>query len=259
MLKKYYVEWMSFMSAATASALIMMILMLGVHIGISVQESSRDLGRQNVLAGEMHGLELKLGYELAGLRLQKMVEAEESLRELQREEIQEAKIRTAQIEAAEIEEQRKQEAEAAARAETLAAAQQRKEAEAAAAGTQLSSGDYTILQRIVQAEAGGCDIKGRILVANVVMNRVRSSQFPDNVRDVVYQKSQFSPVYDGSLDRCKVSTETKEAVDRALAGEDYSQGALYFMNRAASAAKNVRWFDGKLSYLFRHGAHEFYR
>jgi N-acetylmuramoyl-L-alanine amidase len=100
---------------------------------------------------------------------------------------------------------------------------------------------------------------GRILVANVVLNRVQSDEFPDNVTDVVYQKSQFSPVHDGNIDRCTVTDKTVEAVDRALAGEDYSQGALYFMNRSASYSRNVRWFDGKLTYLFQHGGHEFFR
>lgn len=123
----------------------------------------------------------------------------------------------------------------------------------------ISSGDYHILQRIVQAEAGNCDLTGRILVANVVMNRVQSGQFPNTVKDVVYQKSQFSPVSNGSIDRCTVSPQTREAVDRALAGEDYSKGALYFMNRAAAQKGAANWFDRKLTYLFQHGGHEFYK
>ena len=39
--------------------------------------------------------------------------------------------------------------------------------------------DYNVLLRIVQAEAGGCDMKGKILVANVILNRVESDEFPD--------------------------------------------------------------------------------
>lgn len=52
--------------------------------------------------------------------------------------------------------------------------------------------------KIVEAEAGSEDLNGRILVANVVLNRVKSELFPDCVTDVVYQHSngvyQFSPV-----------------------------------------------------------------
>lgn len=122
-----------------------------------------------------------------------------------------------------------------------------------------SQQDYEVLQRIVEAEAGICDTKGRILVANVVINRVRSSEFPNTITGVVYQKSQFSPVSNGSLNSCTVTPETVEAVDRALAGEDYSQGALYFMNRGRSRSGNVSWFDRSLTFLFQHERHEFFK
>lgn len=122
-----------------------------------------------------------------------------------------------------------------------------------------SNSDYRVLLKIVQAEAGICDTKGRILVANVILNRVKSDQFPDSIPGVVYEKYQFSPVIDGSIDTCKVTQKTIDAVDRALAGEDYSQGALYFMNRRTSAKKNVRWFDSRLEYLFKHENHEFFK
>lgn len=120
-------------------------------------------------------------------------------------------------------------------------------------------GDYQALLNIVQAEAGGCDSRGKILVANVVLNRVKSELFPNTITDVVYQKSQFSPVSNGSIHQVKVSESTKDCVDRALQGEDYSQGALYFMNRTASQAGNVSWFDQKLTFIFSHGAHEFFK
>lgn len=137
--------------------------------------------------------------------------------------------------------------------------QQIEEARTASAGIRCSEQDYELLKRIVQAEAGICDTKGRILVANVIMNRVRSEEFPNTITEVVYQKSQFSPVVDGRLYSCEVTQETVDAVNRALAGEDYSQGALYFMNRSRSGAHNVSWFDRNLTYLFQHDKHEFFR
>jgi len=141
---------------------------------------------------------------------------------------------------------------------------QQEEAREAAAGNgssgiSYSQKDYEVLQRIVEAEAGGCDAKGRILVANVIINRVKSQEFPNTVTGVVYQKSQFSPVGNGSLDSCTVTPETTEAVNRALAGEDYSQGALYFMNRGGSKKSNISWFDQSLTYLFQHDRHEFFK
>ena len=91
------------------------------------------------------------------------------------------------------------------------------------------------LLRIVEAEAGNEDEDGKLLVANVVLNRMDSELFPDTVTGVVLQKekgiSQFSPVANGSFYRVKVSEETISAVGRALMGEDISQGALYFAAR----------------------------
>ncbi len=94
---------------------------------------------------------------------------------------------------------------------------------------QLSEQDYDALLRIVEAEAGGEDEDGKLLVANVVLNRVNNESFPDTVTEVVMQKeqgvAQFSPTVDGRFQNVKVSQETYEAVERALYGEDISQGA----------------------------------
>ena len=127
---------------------------------------------------------------------------------------------------------------------------------------QLSDTDYNALLKIVEAEAGGEDENGKLLVANVVLNRVKSGIFPDTVTEVVYQREfgvcQFSPVSDGRINRVKVSEETKRAVDRAVYGEDIFQGALYFVARKAVAADKMQWFDNHLTWLFAYGGHEFF-
>lgn len=123
----------------------------------------------------------------------------------------------------------------------------------------LSPEEYQVLLRIVQAEAGTCDETGKLLVANVILNRIEDEEFPDTVTEVVYQKRQFSPVMNGSINTCKVTMETRNAVNRALQGEDPSEGALYFMNRSKSSSRNVRWFDTNLDFLFKHGDHEFFK
>lgn len=153
------------------------------------------------------------------------------------------------------------ETEESAAAEVQAAAEETAAAEEPAreAFTGYSDSDYNVLLRIVQAEAGNCDMEGRVMVANVILNRVESGSFPNTITKVVYQKHQFSPVANGSIKRCKVTAETVEAVERALAGEDLTDGALYFMNRRASSKKNASWFDRHLEFLFKHGNHEFFR
>lgn len=127
----------------------------------------------------------------------------------------------------------------------------------------LSKKDIEVLQRIVEAEATGEDVKGKILVANVILNRVNSSSFPDTVEKVVFQSSggtyQFSPIKDKRYWSVTISEDTKTAVNRVIAGEDYSQGALYFSARAKADKNSMKWFDENLIYLFRYGNHEFYK
>lgn len=126
----------------------------------------------------------------------------------------------------------------------------------------LEEDEYQTLLRIVEAEAGGEDITGKILVANVVLNRVESNQFPDTVRGVVFQKEnnmyQFSPIPDGRFNRVQISEETIEAVDRAINGEDLSQGALFFAARKSANPEKMKWFDNHLNRLFSYGGHEFF-
>lgn len=132
-----------------------------------------------------------------------------------------------------------------------------------AGGYHLSEKEYGILTRIVEAEAGNMDKKSKILVANVILNRMNHEEFPDTVEEVVFQNVngaiQFSPVADGRYYTVKITESTKESVDRALAGEDYSEGALYFMERSMSADSNVNWFDTCLTKLFKYQSHEFYK
>ncbi len=127
---------------------------------------------------------------------------------------------------------------------------------------ELCEEDYDILLRIVEAEAGGEDEEGKLLVANVVLNRMNSEAFPDSVKEVVMQRSggvsQFSPAASGRIWRVTVSDETARAVQRALEGEDLSQGALYFAARNRADSGSMRWFDEHLTFLFRHGGHEFF-
>ncbi len=128
---------------------------------------------------------------------------------------------------------------------------------------QLSGEELETLLRIVEAEAGSEDEDGRLLVANVVLNRVKNDKFPATVTEVVFQQSdgvtQFSPVASGRYYTVEISDETEAAVQRALQGEDISQGALYFASRKYAGSEKMRWFDRKLTFLFEHGGHEFFK
>ena len=117
----------------------------------------------------------------------------------------------------------------------------------------LDMAELEVLLKIVEAEAGCEDEEGKLLVANVILNRLNSDKFPDSVSEIVFQQengiTQFSPVSDGSYDRVQISED----------GEDISEGALYFAARDYADSKRMRWFDEKLTLLFRHGGHEFFK
>ena len=86
-----------------------------------------------------------------------------------------------------------------------------------------------MFERLVCAEAGDEPIDAQIAVANVVINRIKSSQFPNTLKGVLYQDRQFSPVSSGYINRVTPSNETKKAVQRALNGEmKVYKDTLYF-------------------------------
>lgn len=126
-----------------------------------------------------------------------------------------------------------------------------------------SKKELQILERIVEAEAGDQTLKGRIMVAHVVLNRVASNEFPDSIKKVVFQKNkstyQFSPIKDGRYYDVKISKKTKKAVTKAFESPDLTEGALYFMSRSGSSKKNVKWFDSSLTRITSHGCHEFFK
>ena len=126
---------------------------------------------------------------------------------------------------------------------------------------EFSEEDYQVLCTIVEAEAGDQDAKGRILVANVIINRVKKEgKFGNTIKEVVFAKSgntyQFSPTKPGGrYYRVTASELTIECVNRALRGEDYSQGALYFCMKTSPNS----WFNTKLNFLLKHQDHYFYK
>ena len=119
--------------------------------------------------------------------------------------------------------------------------------------------EYEILCRIVEAEAGDQDVYGRILVANVILNRVNyKKEWKNDIEGVVFEKNQFSPISNGAYYKVKVDDLTKEAVDRCLEGEDYSDGAFFFFMRSGTSKSAASFFDS-LKFICKYGCHEFFK
>ena len=113
-----------------------------------------------------------------------------------------------------------------------------------------------VLEKIVHAEACGEDEKGQILVANVIANRSNNKNFPTGIYNVVFQENQFQPTRDGAYKKASPSQSVKNAVSKALDGEDYSQNALFFRS---TKGLEGGWHFEKLPYLFAHKNHAFFK
>lgn len=102
-------------------------------------------------------------------------------------------------------------------------------------GGNVSSSDETLLARCIYAEARGEPYTGKVAVAAVVLNRVRSSKFPNTVAGVIYQPWAFTSVNDGQINLTP-DAEAKRAARDALNGWDPTNGCLYFYNPATSTS-----------------------
>ena len=99
-------------------------------------------------------------------------------------------------------------------------------------GVEYSDSTLKLLASIIFCEAGNQPYEGQVAVGAVVMNRVRSDAFPDTVREVIYQKGQFTPAGSGWLDRVVASQgytdSALQAAKDALAGQSPIGDCLYF-------------------------------
>ena len=92
-----------------------------------------------------------------------------------------------------------------------------------------NSSNVNLLARVVYGEARGEPYTGQVAVAAVVLNRVKSSKFPNTIAGVVYQSGAFDAVADGQVNMTPDATAKKAAQD-ALNGWDPSYGAIYYFN-----------------------------
>ena len=103
-----------------------------------------------------------------------------------------------------------------------------------------SSSNYNsnlnLLARVIYGESRGEPYTGQVAVGAVVMNRVKSSSFPNTLSGVVYQSGAFDAVKDGQINLTPDSNARKAAQD-ALNGWDPSYGAIYYFNPSTATNK----------------------
>ncbi len=98
-----------------------------------------------------------------------------------------------------------------------------------------SSSDVYLLAKTIYAEGRGEPYTGQVAIGAVVLNRIRSPQFPNTISGVVYQKHAFTAVTDGQINLTPNDTAMKAAKD-AINGWDPTGGALYYYNPAVATS-----------------------
>lgn len=121
----------------------------------------------------------------------------------------------------------------------------------------IDSKDLYWMARIIHAESAGEPMAGKIAVGTVVMNRVKSSMYPDTVYDVIFDKkfgTQFTPVASGTIYN-DPSADSIEAARRVLSGERTDSRILFFVNEKIATSN---WISQNRTYIMTIGNHKFY-
>lgn len=99
-----------------------------------------------------------------------------------------------------------------------------------------SQSDVNLLARLINAEARGESYTGQVAVGAVVLNRVKSSSFPNTISGVIYQPYAFTCVSDGQINLSPNQSAMSAAKD-AMNGWDPSYGCLYYYNPKIATSK----------------------
>ena len=99
-----------------------------------------------------------------------------------------------------------------------------------------NSSNVNLLARLIYGEARGEPYTGQVAVGAVVLNRVKSSSFPNTIAGVIYQSGAFDVVSDGQINLTPNQTAINAARD-ALNGWDPSYGAIYYFNPSTATNK----------------------
>lgn len=80
----------------------------------------------------------------------------------------------------------------------------------------LTDEEIDLIALVTMGEAEGESEHGKRLVIDTILNRVDHERFPDTVKEVVYQKNQFSPMWNGRIKKCYVKDDIRELVIEEL-------------------------------------------
>ncbi len=118
--------------------------------------------------------------------------------------------------------------------------------------TSSTGSDVYLLAQCIYSESRGEPYKGQVAVGAVVLNRVKSSSFPNSIAGVIYQRGAFSAVDDGQINLAPDDTAVKAAKD-AMNGWDPTSGCLFYYNPSTATSAWIR----SRPIVVRIGAHVF--
>ena len=101
--------------------------------------------------------------------------------------------------------------------------------------------DVILLAKLIQREANGEGLEGKVAVGNVVMNRIEDKRFPNTISEVIYQPKQFEPVLRGILESAEPDELSWKAAKMSINKEvNYVDNALFFFNPSLTDDEFVR-------------------
>lgn len=107
-----------------------------------------------------------------------------------------------------------------------------------AAGGSSTTSDVQLMARAINGEARGEPYEGQVAVGAVILNRVKSSKFPNTIAGVIYQSGAFTAVSDGQINvPIKEGSSVLKAAQDAMNGWDPTGGAIYYFNPSTATNK----------------------
>ncbi|MCA1061263.1 spore cortex-lytic enzyme [Rossellomorea aquimaris] len=113
-----------------------------------------------------------------------------------------------------------------------------------------SQNDIQLMANAVYGESRGESYTGQVAVAAVILNRVRSSSFPNTVAGVIYEPGAFTAVADGQINLTPNETAKKAVLD-AVNGWDPSDGAIYYFNPDTATSSWI-WSRPQIKQIGKH-------
>ena len=118
----------------------------------------------------------------------------------------------------------------------------------------LTAEEINMIEIVVQHEVGELSSQYKRLIAELIYNRLLSEHYPNDVKEMLFQKNQFTGINNWYYPSFPVDDETKEIVKEVFSKENTPHNATAYYNPELSAPEAVEWFETSeyMTYLFSH-------